>query len=115
MTRLQKFEHLVEQTALRDFGQELEHALQRRGCFGFQRKPQVAEFGGKAHGADDAHRVFAVAGGGVANHAQDFFLGVGDPAVVVDHFSGLGVVIHGIDGEVAACGILVLRAPDVVA
>ena len=35
--------------------------------------------------------------------------------MVVDHFSRFGVVIHGVDGEVATRGILVLRAPDVVA
>ena len=35
--------------------------------------------------------------------------------MVVDHFSSFGVVIHGVDGEVASCGIFILRAPNVVA
>ena len=100
---------------MRDFGQKFEHALQRRSRFGFQRKPQVTELGSKTHGADDAHWVFAIAGGRVANHAQDFFLGVCDAAVVVNHFARFGVVIHGVDGEVATRSIFVLRTPDVVA
>ena len=35
--------------------------------------------------------------------------------MVVDHFTRFGVVVHRVDGEVAACGVFVLRAPDVVA
>ena len=34
--------------------------------------------------------------------------------MVVDHFSRLGVVIHGVDGEVAPRSVFVLRAPHVV-
>src|SRR5690606_21564248 len=52
---------------------------------------------------------------GVADHAQHALLGVLDATVVVDDRAGARVVVHGVDGEVAAGGVLVLGAPDVVA
>jgi hypothetical protein len=75
----------------------------------------VAHLGGEAQHADDAHRVFAVARLGVADHAQQPGLGVGHAAVVVDHDLRARVVVHRVDGEVAPRGVLDLRAPHVVA
>ena len=112
---LQELEHFVEQAALRHVGQERPGLDERAGGFGFEREADARQLGGEAHGADDAHGVFAVAGGGVADHAQALFAGVLDAAVVVDHDAGFGVVVHGVDGEVAPRGVFFLRAPDVVA
>ena len=115
MAGLQQLEHFVKQTALWHIGQQLERALQ--GCRGFalQLKAQARQLSSETHRADDAHGVFAVTGGGVANHAQHFFLGVGNAPVVVDDALRFGVVIHRVDGEVTARSVFVLRAPHVVA
>jgi hypothetical protein len=67
------------------FGQQRQAGQQRRLGLGFELEAQRAELGRKAHGADDAHRVFAVARGRVADHAQHLLLGVLDAAVIVDH------------------------------
>ena len=114
MPGLQQLEHLVKQTALRYVVQKRLALDQRPGGLGFQLEAERAQLGGKAYRADDAHRVLAVAGGSVANHAQGAALGVLEAIVVVHHNLGLRVVVHRIDGEVAAHRILLLRAPDVV-
>jgi hypothetical protein len=80
--------------------------------FGSISKPSLAA---KRHGADDPHRVLAVALRRVADHAQQLLLHVLDAAVVVDHDLAQGVVVHRVDGEVAPLGVLDLRPPDVVA
>jgi hypothetical protein len=59
----------------------------------------------QAHGAQHAHRVFAVAGARVADHAQGLLLEVGDAVVVVDDRLGGRVVVQRVDGEVAAGGV----------
>ena len=64
-----------------------------------------AELGGEAHGAQHAHRIFAVAGARLADHAQGFLLEVADAAVIVDDRLGRRIVIQCIGGEVAARGI----------
>ena len=114
VTSLQQLEHFVEQAALRYFLQQRLALDQGLGGLGFELEALAAELGGKAHGPNDAHRVFTVARGRIADHAQHLLLGVRNAAVIVDHDLCLGVVVHGVDGEVAARGILVLRAPDVV-
>ena len=115
MPGLQQFEHLVKQTALRHIGQQGGRWGEGFGGFGFQLKAQGAELGRKSDGTDDAHRVFAVTGHRVADHAQHPLFRVLDAAVVVHHDLRLGVVIHGIDSEIATRGVFVLRTPDVVA
>ena len=115
MAGLQQLEHLVEHAALRHVGQQSLRGDQRTGGLGLDGEAQAGELGREAHGADDAHRVFAVARGRVADHAQELLLGVLDALVIVHHDLGLRVVVHGVDGEVAARGVFVLRAPDVVA
>ena len=115
MAGLQQLEHFVEQTALRHVQQQLARGRQRLQRLGVEGETQTTELGGKTHGADDAHRVFAVARGGVANHAQRLLLRVADPVVEVDHGLRLGVVVHGVDAEVAASSIVFDRTPHVVA
>ena len=115
MAGLQKLEHFVKQTALRHIGQQGRRSLQRFGGARLQGKAQVVQLGSETHGADDAHWVFAVTGGRVANHAQDTLFGVFQAMVVIDDVARQGVVVHGIDGEVTPRRIFFLRAPDVVA
>jgi hypothetical protein len=69
----------------------------------------------KAHHAQHAHRVFAVARFGFADDAQLLGADVGDAAVVVQHRLAGRIVVHGVDGEVAAGGVFVLLAEGVVA
>ena len=115
MPCLQQLEHFVKQTALWHIGQQGGGLGQWFGGFGLQLEAQRAEFRGKTHGPNDAHRVFAVTRRRVADHAQDALFSILNAAVVIDHDLRLGVVVHGIHGEVAARGVLVLRPPDVVA
>lgn len=112
---LQQLEHFVEQAALRHVGQQPARLDQRRSRLGFHLETQRRELGRETDGADDAHRVFAVARGRIADHAQRELLGVADAVVVVDHDLVGGVVVHGVHGEVAARRVFLLRAPDVVA
>ena len=112
---LQQLEHFVKQAALRHIGQQRLRLHQRCGGLGVECETQRAQFGRKTHGADDPHRVFAVTHRRVANHAQRAFFGVLDTLVVVHHHLRFGVVVHGVDGEVAAHGVFFHRAPDVVA
>ena len=109
---LQQLDHLVEQARGRHVVEQRRHGLDRRACLGFDLEAQL---GREAHRADDAHRVFAVARLGVADHAQQLLLGVFQAAVIVDHDLGLRVVVHRVDGEVATRGVFDLRTPDVVA
>ena len=83
-----------------------------RSVPGLQRKTQL---GREAHHADDAHRVFAVAQLGVADHAQHAGARIRQATVVVDHGLRHRVVVHRVDREVAPRGVFDLRAPDVVA
>ena len=115
MAGLQQLEHFVKQAALRHVGQQGPRRSQRLQCLGVELETQAGEFGRKTHGADDAHRVFAVAGGGVTDHAQGELFRVADAVVEIDHRLRLGVVVHGVDGEVAPRGVLLDRAPHVVA
>ena len=109
---LQQLDHLVKQPRDRHVGQQRRGLGNRRTGGGLKLEPQL---GGKTHRADDAHRVFAVARGGVADQAQHPRFDIGQAAVVVHHHLGLGVVIHRVDGEIAARRVLDLRPPDVVA
>ena len=115
MAGLQELQHFIKQAALRHVVQQRLRLDQRRRGLGVHLEAQAIELGGKAHSADDAHRIFAVARGGVANHAQGVVLGVFEAMVVIDHNLRLGVVVHGVDGEVAPHRVLFHRAPDVVA
>ncbi len=109
---LQQLDHLVEHPRQRHVREQRRHDGDRRAGLGLDREAQLR---GEAHGAQDADRVLAVAGLGVADHPQHLLAGVGQTAVVVDHQLALRVVVHRVDGEVAARGVLDLRAPDVVA
>ena len=115
MAGLQELEHFVEQARLRHVGQQAAHGAQRSRGLVFKLETQGAELGGKTHGADDAHRVFAVARGRVADHAQHAFFRVADAVVIVHHDLRFRVVVHGVDGEVTARRVVLHRAPDVVA
>ena len=112
MAGLQQLDHLVEGARLRHVVEQRRHLLDRRARLGLDLE---AELGGEAHGADDAHRVLAVARDRVADHAQQLLLRVLDAAVVVDDDLLHRVVVHRVDREVAPRRVLDLRPPDVVA
>ena len=108
----QQFEHFIEQPCLGDIadqGRQLEH---RGPGGGLDFK---TEFGGKAGRAQHPDRVFAVAGGRVADHADDFCLHVGYAVMKIEHFVGNRIVIERIDREVTPGSIFGVRTPDVVA
>ena len=115
VTGLQQLEHLVEQAALGYIGQQGQRGRQRRFGLGVELEPQSAELGTKTHRTDDAYRVLSVTAGRVTDHAQHALLGITDAMVKIDHGLGFRIVVHGIDGEIAANGVVLDRAPDVVA
>ena len=109
-------------------GEQLEHFVeQARGRHVFDQAGQFAdgllrvggnsevELGREAHGAQHAHRVFAVARGRTADHAQGLVAEIGESLVVIDHRLRYRVVVQGVDREVAPRGVFLLRAEDVVA
>gem|GEM_PF-5173865 len=112
VARQQQFEHLVEHARGRDVVDQRRHHGDRcaRG-----RLDREAEFRREAHHAQHAHRVFAVARLGHADDAQGLVADVLDAAVVVQHRLRGRIVVHRVDGEVAARGVLVLGAEVVVA
>ena len=107
----QQLQHLVEEAGRRHVFQQFGHFADRLAG---RRVDLQAELGGETHGAQHAHRVFAVAGARLADHAQGLLLEVADAVVVVDDRLGRRVVIQRIGGEVAARGVLGLVAEDVV-
>ena len=109
---LQQLDHLVEGARLRHVVEQRRHLLDRRARL---RLDLEAELGREADGADDPHRVLAIARDRVADHSQQLLLGVLDAAVVVDDDLLHRVVVHRVDGEVAPRRVLDLRPPDVVA
>ena len=107
----QQLEHFVEEAGGRDVFQQVGHFADR--LFRFRVDGQ-AELGGQADGAQHAHRVFAVAGAWLADHAQRPRLQVADTMVVVNDRFGCRVVIQRIGGEIAAGGVFGLRAENIV-
>ncbi len=107
----QQLQHLVEQAGGRDVFQQTGHFADRRAR---RRVDDQPELGRQAHGAQHAHRVFAVAGARLADHAQGLLLEVADAVVVVDHCLRGRVVVQRVGREVAPGGILGLAAEDVV-
>ena len=76
-----------------------------------QVEPQL---GGKADGAQHAHRILAVAGFRIADQLQHTILQILQATVEVVQAEILDAVVEGIDGKVAAFGILFYGAVDVV-
>ena len=115
MPGLQQLEHFVEQSALRHIGEQVLRLDQRRSGFGLEREAQTAKLRRKTHGTNDAHRVFPVPCGRVANHTQGAVFGILQAMVIIHHHLVQRVVVHGVDGEITPNRVLFLRAPDVVA
>jgi hypothetical protein len=85
--RGEQLEHLVEQARGRHVVEQICHLADRPPRLGSMAR---LDLGRQAHGTQHAHRVFAVAGLRVADHAQGFLLQVGDAVVVIDDGFGLG-------------------------
>lgn len=112
VARHQQLQHLVEQAGGRHVVDQRAQLRDRRARV---RVDVEAGLGCEAHHAQHAHRVFAVAGVRIADHAQRAGAHVFHAVMVVMHGFVGGVVIHRVDGEVAAGGVFGLGAPDVVA
>ena len=74
-----------------------------------------AQFGGKAHRAQHAHRVLAIAQARIADDAHGLCRHVLEAAVVIEHGQVGRVEVHRVTGEVAPRGVLLAVAKDVVA
>jgi hypothetical protein len=107
----QQLQRLVEDARARDVGQQRRQRGDRAAGVGVDVE---VELGGKARGAQHAHRVFAEARLGVADHAQHALLAVGHAAEIVVHFLAQGVVVQRVDGEVAPRGVVRHVAEHVV-
>jgi hypothetical protein len=112
MAAHQQLQHFVEHARGRHVVDQRRHHADRRAA---GRLDGELELGREAHHAQHAHRVFAVARFGFADDAQLLGADVGDAAVVVQHRLAGRIVVHGVDGEVAAGGVFVLLAEGVVA
>ena len=112
MPRGEQLEHFVEQARGRDVPDEIRKLADWPARVFVDGK---IELGREAHGAQHAHRVFAVARGRMADHAQRFSFDVGHSVVIVDHGFRHRVVIQRVDREIAPRGVFLLRAEDVVA
>ena len=112
---LQQLEHFIKHAALRHIVQQGQALLQRRSGVSLQLEAQPRQLGRDAHGAHEPHRIFAVALRRIPDHAENALLRIGHALVVVHHDLAFGVVIHGIDGEVAPRSVFFLPAPHVVA
>ena len=112
MARLEQLEHLVEKP-------RRGHVLNERGEFANRgergRVDLEIELRRKPHRTQHAHRVLAIAGGRVADHAQSAGLEVGHATEIVEHLVADRVVIERVDGEVATQRVFMLRAEDIVA
>jgi transglutaminase-like putative cysteine protease len=97
----------------------------RRCSIGNQRRTGIDAFarglikgkpepGGKFQGPEHAHRIFGETDQRVTNHPQAARLEVDQPADVIDDAEGADIVKQGVDGEVAAEGILARGAEDVL-
>lgn len=86
--------------------------MDRLGAF---RADAHIELGGKAHRAQHAYRIFAVAGFRIANQADNAILHILHAANVIADGKVGHAVVKAVNGEVAALGIFFDGAEDVVA
>ena len=111
MAAFQQLHHLVEQPRRR-------HVLEQRGqrADGLERGRVDLEIqlGSKAHGAQHPYRILAVAGGGIADHAQQPCRQIIHPAHRIDQRLGDRIVIEGVDGEIASVGVFFAGTKHVV-
>ena len=72
------------------------------------------QFGSKANSTQHAHRIFTIAFVGVANHANRSALNISRAISKIMYRKAINIVIHSIDGEVTALGVLINSAIDIV-
>ena len=112
MTAEEQFEHFIEQAGRRYLQQQFRQTRDRLGGGPIRLEPQL---GGKAGGAQHAHRVFPVALLRVADQAQHAALDVAPALHEVVQGEVGDVVVKGVDGEIPAQGVFLDAAPGVVA
>ena len=108
----EQLEHFVEQASRRNLVQQASQARDGRGAVLFDIE---VELGGKTDGPQHAHRVFLVAFFRVANQANQAIADVMHAVSVIEDAFAAGIQVQGVDGEVAALGIVFQAAIDVVA
>ena len=108
----EQLEHFIEHARSRHVIDQRRHDLDRRAR---GRVDREARFCGKAHYAQQAHRIFAKARFRHADDAQGLAADIGHAAVIIEHDLAGRIVIHGIDGEVATDRIFMLFAESIVA
>ena len=101
VARHQQLQHLVEQACGRHVVDQRAQLRDRRARVGVDVETCL---GREAHHAQHTDRVFAVAGERIADHAQRTRAHVFHTVMVVMHGFVGGVVVHRVDGEVAAGG-----------
>ena len=106
-----ELQYLVDQTRRRHVFEKLRHARNRPFRCGLNLEPELR---GNAHGPKHANRVLAVAFRGLADHSEAAFGNILKAMVIVVDLFRCRIVIHGIDGEVAAGRVLPHFAEDVV-
>ncbi|CRZ91629.1 Uncharacterised protein [Vibrio cholerae] len=111
MTRLQHFERFFVETSRRDVTQQWRKLLNRRRGIFFDIK---IEFDRKTYRAQHAYRIFTITRFRIANQAHQTIFQIFHAAGIVVDAVVCNVVIHGIDGEIAALGIFINRAVHVI-
>ena len=112
VTGEQELQHLVEQARWRHVGEQVREPAYRPAGPGIDLEPAARR---EPHRAQHAHRIFAEAALGIADHAQPPFSQIGHPVVVIPDLLRGRVVEQRVDAEIAARGVLLLAAEHVVA
>ncbi len=108
----EQLEHLVEQARRRDFPQQRGQPANRRGAVLFDLE---VELGGETYRPQHPHRVFQITLLRIADQADQAIADVVNAIGVVQQPLAGDVEVQGIDGEVAALGVVFQAAIDVVA
>jgi hypothetical protein len=107
----EQLQHLVPQTGRRGPGDQRSataHPLLESGIQG------EIEAGRQLQGAQHAHRILLETGDRVTDDPQPAGVQILDPAHMIDDGEGCDIVEQGVDGEVAAEGVLARRSEDVL-
>jgi hypothetical protein len=111
VTRKQELLHFVEQPRRRNVLHQRREIRNRRRGLGIDCHTELRS---EPHGAEHAHRIFAEPGNGRADQPQPPKVDIGDAADVIPNRLGRRIEIERVDREIAAHGVLGLRAVDIV-
>ena len=112
MSRGEKFQCFVKQARRRNMPEQATIGLHRIQCVRLGLK---TEFSHETQHAQHTHRVFAKARFRLADDAQHLIVQITYPAVIIEYHLALHVVVQRIDRHVAARGVRLDIAIDVIA